>query len=167
LSAAKELRDGIRRLGPPPPKLTDAIRGTPTGLLLDALAIQVNSRKAEGMKFKLNLVYPDNGETFVVEMSNATLTHIAGHQAKDADLTITLNRSDLEEIMLGKTKLAELARAGKARLDGNPAVLQQLAAACEMFDPMFQIMPGTKAPAEPPKPKDEVFKNELPPVHVP
>jgi alkyl sulfatase BDS1-like metallo-beta-lactamase superfamily hydrolase len=167
LSAAKELRDGIQPRGALPQKAADVIRGTPTGLLLDALAIQVDSRKAEGMKFKLNLVYPDNGERFVVEMSNATLTHIAGYQAKDADLTITLNRSDLEEIMLGKAKLAELARAGKARLDGNPAVLQQLAAACDKFDPMFQIMPGTRASAEPPKAKDEVFEHEIPPVHVP
>lgn len=160
LSAAKELRDGIRPLGPINPKPPDAIHGTPTGLLLDALAIQVDSRKAEGMKFKFNLIHPDTGEKFIVEMSNATLTHMAGYQAKDADLTITLNRADMEDIMLGKTKLAELAKAGKAKLDGNPAVLKQLAAACEMYDPMFQIMPGTRPPAEKPKTKDEIFKDE-------
>ena len=39
------------------------------------------------MKFKINLSTPDNGEKFVVAMSNATLTTIAGYQAQDADLT--------------------------------------------------------------------------------
>ena len=167
MSAAKELRDGIRPLGLPGGKPPDAIHGTPTGLLLDALAIQVDSSKAEGMKFTFNLIHPDTNEKFVVEMSNATLTHIAGYQAKDADLTITLNRSDMEDIMLGKTKLEVLAKAGKARLDGNPAVLRQLATACEMYDPMFQIMAGTKPPAEMLKPKDEVFKDETHAVSVP
>ena len=167
LSAAKELRDGIRPIGLMGAKPPDAIHGTPTGLLLDALAIQVDSRKAEGLKFKFNLIHPDINEKFVVEMSNATLTHMAGYEAKDADLTITLNRADLEEIMLGKTKLAELAKAGKAKLDGNPAVLQQLAAATEEFDRLFQIMAGTKPPAEKPKTKDEVFKDVTPPPQVP
>jgi alkyl sulfatase BDS1-like metallo-beta-lactamase superfamily hydrolase len=166
LSAAKELRDGIGQLAMS--KLgSDAIRGTSTDLLLDALAIQVDSRKAGGLKFKFNLIHPDIGEKFIVEMSNATLTHIAGRQAKDADLTITLNRADLEEIMLGKTKLEELAKAGKAKLDGNAGVLQQLAAATGTFDPLFQIMPGTKPAAAKPKAKDEVFKHETPQPHTP
>ena len=119
------------------------------------------------MKFKFNLIHPDINQKFVVEMSNATLTHIAGYQAKDADLTITLNRADLEDIMLGKTKLAELAKVGKAKLEGNASVLQQLAATCEMFDPMFQIMPGTKPAVEMPKAKEEIFKHDTPRMHEP
>ena len=73
-------------------------------------------------------------------------------------MTVTLNRSDLEDIMLGKTKLVELAKVGKAKLNGNASVLQQLAGACEMFDPVFEIMPGTKRVAETPRAKEEVFE---------
>lgn len=93
--------------------------------MLDNLAIQLDSRKAEGLKFKFkfNLIQPDINEKFVVEMSNATLTHISGYEAKDANLTITINRGDLEDIMLGKTKLEELVKAGKATLDGLPATV--------------------------------------------
>ncbi len=144
LTAAKELRDGIGNITLLPSAAPDAVRGTPTSFLFNSLAIQVDSRRAEGMKFKLNLVFPDINQKFIVEMSNATLTHIEGYQAKDADLTVTLTRGDFEEIILGKAKLADLAKSGKAKLDGNPAVLQQLASACEPFDPAFQIMPGTK-----------------------
>lgn len=56
-------------------------------------------------------------------MSNATLTHISGYEVEDANVTITLNRGDLEDIMLGKTKLEELVKAGKATLDGLPATV--------------------------------------------
>jgi alkyl sulfatase BDS1-like metallo-beta-lactamase superfamily hydrolase len=167
LSAAKELRDGIGQLAMPKQAPPDFVRGTSTELLLDSLAIQVDSRKAEGTKFKFNLIHPDINEKFVIEMSNATLTHIAGYQAKDADLAITLNRADLEEIMLGKTNLEDLAKAGKAKLDGNAIVLKQLASAVEGYDPLFEIMPGTKPPAEKPKAKEEVFKDDAPRAHEP
>jgi alkyl sulfatase BDS1-like metallo-beta-lactamase superfamily hydrolase len=167
LSAAKELRDGIRPLELPDMAQPDFVRGISTGLLLDALAIQVDSLRAEGLKFKFNLIHPDINEKYVVEMSNATLTHIEGYLAKDADLTITLNRSDFEDIMLKKVKLAELARAGKARLEGNQAILQQLVGTVEMFDPMFEIMPGTKAAPKIPASKGEAFAHDAPVVREP
>jgi alkyl sulfatase BDS1-like metallo-beta-lactamase superfamily hydrolase len=167
LTAAKELRDGIRPVelfSSAPP---DIVHGTSTSLMLDSLAIMVDSRKAEGLKFKFNFILPDINEKFIVEMSNATLTHIEGYEAKDADLTLILNRSDLDDIMLGKAKLMELAKAGKAKLEGNANVLQQLAGACEMFNPMFEIMPGTKRAVETPKAKEEVFKSDTPRPHEP
>jgi linear primary-alkylsulfatase len=167
LTAAKELRDGIRAVelfSAAPP---DIVHGTSTSLMLDSLAIMVDSRKAEGLKFKFNFILPDINEKFIVEMNNATLTHIEGYEAKDADLIMTLNRSDLEDIMLGKAKLMELAKAGKAKLEGNANILQQLAGACEMYDPMFEIMPGTKRAVETPKAKEEVFKNDTPQPHEP
>ncbi len=34
------------------------------------------------MKFTINLVTPDNGEKFIIEMENATLTNIAGFQPR-------------------------------------------------------------------------------------
>jgi len=60
----------------------DFVRGTSTELFLDYFGIQMDSRKAEGMKFKINLLTPDNGEKFVVEMSNDTLTTLAGYQGE-------------------------------------------------------------------------------------
>ena len=35
------------------------------------------------MEFTINLVTPDNGEKFVLELFNATLTNIEGYQAED------------------------------------------------------------------------------------
>ena len=37
----------------------------------------------------MNLVTPDNGEKYVVELSNGTLTSLAGFVSDSADLTIT------------------------------------------------------------------------------
>ena len=46
-------------------------------------------------------------------------------------------------------------------------MLQQLAGAREMLDPMFEIMPGTKRAAETPKAKEDVFKQDALRPHEP
>jgi alkyl sulfatase BDS1-like metallo-beta-lactamase superfamily hydrolase len=56
----------------------------------------MDSTKAEDFEFTIDLATPDNGEQYVIELSNATLTNIEGYQAADADISITISRSDLE-----------------------------------------------------------------------
>jgi alkyl sulfatase BDS1-like metallo-beta-lactamase superfamily hydrolase len=109
LAAALELRSGIPEGASPKTAGPDMIRAMTTDLFLDFLGIRMDSRKAEGMAFTINLITPDNGEKYAVEMSNATLTNIKGYTADDADLTITINRSDLEAVMMGVVSLSSSA----------------------------------------------------------
>ena len=88
---------------------------------------------------------PDNGEKFIVELSNETLTNIEGFQAKDADLTITINRSDLEMTMMGAVSFDDQITSGKAKLEGNRDVLEEFKSMLVHFDLGFEIMPGTGA----------------------
>ena len=120
-----------------------------TELFLDFLGIRMDSRKAEGMEFTINLVTPDNNEKFVIELSNATLTNIEGYLAKDADLAITINRSDLEQVMTGEKSLAAQIKDGTAKLKGDQGVLKQLASTMVEFEIGFEILPGTKGPSKP------------------
>ena len=161
LAGAKELRDGIIAVKAAKAGSPDFVRGTSTELFLNYLGIQMDSRKAEGMKFKINLSTPDNGEKFVIEMSNATLTTLAGYQAKDADLTLTIDRRDLEDVMVGTSKLADKVATGKAKMVGNPQVLAQLASTMVKFDDWFEVLPGTK-PKAAEQLKTEVFLDDDP-----
>jgi alkyl sulfatase BDS1-like metallo-beta-lactamase superfamily hydrolase len=145
LAAAYELRSGIPQGETVDSSSPDVIRAMSTELFLNFLGIRMDSRKAEGMRFTINLVTPDNGEKFLVELENATLTNIEGFLADDPDLTITIDRSDLEQTMMGaKTLVAQIA-AGTARIEGDASVLKKLASTMVDFDPRFEIMPGTKA----------------------
>ncbi len=143
LAAAYELRNGIPTGASPKTAGPDVISAMTTDLWLDFLAIRLDSAKAEGHEFKINLITPDNGEKFVVELSNATLTSIAGYQADDADLTITLNRSDLEKTMMGAVSFDDQISSGKAQLKGNRDVYEQFKQMLVHFDLGFEIMPGT------------------------
>lgn len=144
LVAAQELRNGI----PPIP----AARGTSPSLARamttsqwwDAVATRVDSSRADGTDFIINFVTPDTGQEFVVEMSGGTLTNIEGYQSAEADVTITMNRSDLNTVIMGQASLASQLQAGVGTVQGNAQVLMNLAAVLVEFDSSFEIMPGTK-----------------------
>jgi alkyl sulfatase BDS1-like metallo-beta-lactamase superfamily hydrolase len=144
LAGAYELRNGIPTGASPKTAGPDMIRAMTTELWLDFLAIRLDSKKAEGINFTINLITPDNGEKYVVELSNATLTNIEGVQLGDADLTITIDRADLEETMMGKVSFDEQIKAGKAKLDGDTKPYEQLKGMLVQFDLGFEILPGTR-----------------------
>lgn len=144
LAGAYELRSGIPQGETATAASPDVIRAMSTELFLEFLAIRMDSRKSDGMRFTMNLITPDNGEEFIVELENATLTNIKGFQAAHADLTLTINRSDLENTMAGVKTLEAQIVDGSAKVQGDVGILKQLASTMVDFDPRFEIMPGTK-----------------------
>ena len=155
LQGAFELRNGqpggvpTRSTGP------DVVRAMSTEQWLDFVAISMDPRKAEGLPdVKINLVTPDNGEEYAVEMSNATLTTIKGYQAKNPDLTVTVNRADLNQVMMGLASFDDLIKAGKAKFEGDRSGFDRLRSSLVRFTPDFEILPGTaaKKPSNAPKP---------------
>jgi alkyl sulfatase BDS1-like metallo-beta-lactamase superfamily hydrolase len=143
LQGAYELRTGLPGGVPARSSGPDVVRAMSTENWLDFLGISVDPKKAEGMAFVINLVTPDNGENYLVEMSNATLTNIKGEQAKKPDLTITLNRTELDQVMMGASTLDDLVKAGKAKFEGDRKPYDQLKSLLVTFAPNFEIMPGT------------------------
>jgi alkyl sulfatase BDS1-like metallo-beta-lactamase superfamily hydrolase len=148
LAGAFELRSGIPEGASPKTSGPDMIRAMSTELFLDFIGIRMDGRKADGMAFTINLVTPDTGEKYIIELSNSTLTNIEGFQADDADLTLTINRTDLEQTMMGIKPLAAQIEDGTATAEGDLGVLQQLASTMVTFEIGFEILPGTKGPDE-------------------
>jgi alkyl sulfatase BDS1-like metallo-beta-lactamase superfamily hydrolase len=145
LAGAYELRNGIPTGASPKTNSPDLVSAISTELFLNFLGVRLDSKKAANEKFIINLVTPDNGEKFVVELSNATLTSIPGFQAKNANLTLTINRSDLLQVMFGLTTFEELLKSGKGKAEGDLAVLGKLKDMLDTFEIGFEIMPGTKS----------------------
>ena len=150
LAGAYELRNGIPAGASPKSTGPDMIRAMSTDLWLDFLAIRLDSTKAEGVNFVVNLRTPDSGEEYVVELSNATLTNIKGFQAVKPDLTITIDRADLEAVMMGKTTFDDEITAGKAKFVGDRKPYDQLKSMLVQFNIGFEILPGTKADTDKP-----------------
>ncbi len=148
LAAAYELRNGLPQGASPKSTGPDMVRAMSTDLWLNFLAIRLDPAAAEGKHFIINLITPDNNEKYVVELSNSTLTNIQGFQAKNADLTITINRRELNDIMMGAATFDDKIKAGKAKFEGNRKPLDELKQMLVSFDIGFEIMPGTLTPPQ-------------------
>ncbi|GHA79047.1 MBL fold metallo-hydrolase [Formosimonas limnophila] len=146
LAAAYELRHGMPSGTPPKSNGPDMIKAMATELWLNSLAIAMDVKKVDGVNFVMNLVLPDNGEKFVVELSNSALTNIKGQQATKPDLTLTINRTELEKIMGGTATFDQLIADGKAKLDGDRKYFDLLRTSIVRFVPNFELLPGTKSP---------------------
>ena len=162
LAGAYELRSGIPEGATPDSMSADIARAMTTDLFLDFLGILMDSRKADGMSFTINLVTPDNGEQYVIELSNNTLTNIQGYQAEDADLTLTITRLGLAQTITGKKSLMAQIDDGSAKVEGDVGVLKQLASTFVRFELGFEILPGTKGPA----PDEDLNEFEVGPINV-
>ncbi|GBE08756.1 metallo-beta-lactamase superfamily protein [bacterium BMS3Abin11] len=143
LAAAYELRHGISKGAIPHGTGPDMVRAMGTGLWLDYLAIRLDGSKVEGLAGKINLITPDNKEKYAIELSNETLNSIEGYSARDAGLTITINREDLLAIMMGLKTFDEQLKAGKAQFKGDRKIFDQIRLAMTDFNPFFELMPGT------------------------
>ena len=143
LQGAFELRNGLPGGSAPRTLVPDVVRAMTTEQWLDFLAISMDPKKSEGLQFKINLVTPDNGEKFAIELDNATLTNMKGFQVPNPDLTITMNRSDLNRVMMGVASFDQLATEGKAKFDGDRTIIHKLRDLMVTFTPDFEILPGT------------------------
>ncbi len=144
LAAAYELRHGIPTAPIVSSSSPDVIRVMTTGQFLDFLAIRMDGRQTRGMRYAINLITSDNGEKYAIELNNETLTNIEGFQVANPDLTLTIKRSDLEQVMMGVKTLMAMIEDGTAQVKGDETILAKIGAAMVTFDPRFPIMPGTQ-----------------------
>jgi alkyl sulfatase BDS1-like metallo-beta-lactamase superfamily hydrolase len=70
-----------------------------------------------------------------------------GYQASQADLTLTINRADLDNTLTGRKSLEEQIKDGTARFEGDPGILKTLAGMLVDFTPDFEVFPGTSPTA--------------------
>ncbi len=143
LVAAQELRNGMPNIPAPRGTSPSLARAMTTTQWWDAVATRVDSGRAEEMQFVINFITPDTGQEFVIEMSSGTLTNIEGYQAMNADATVSMNRTDLDTVIMGRATLAQQLQAGIGSITGNANVLLQLASVLVEFQAGFEVLPGT------------------------
>ena len=150
LAGAFELRSGIPQGASPDTSGPDMIAAMSTELFLDFIGIRMDSKKAEALgNYTINLITPDNGEKFAIELSNATFTNVEGFLHDEPDLSITIDRSDLENIMMGAKSFTMSIEDGTAKAEGNADILAEIAQTLVTFQIGFEILPGTAgAPGE-------------------
>ncbi|BCL72554.1 MBL fold metallo-hydrolase [Vibrio nigripulchritudo] len=140
LTGAQELRVGTLP-GTPKTASPDVLSEMTVENLLDYIAVRVDSKKAQFTPFSMNVVVPDTGEIYFVEMSNGNLSNGKVDSEREADATLYLNKADITQMLLGNTDLTALLKLKQAGIKGKTEVLTKLQDTLVDFDTSFEIVP--------------------------
>ena len=139
LTGAQELRDGVRKASVPNSSSPDVIRAMTTENFFDFLAIHLDGPRVGARRYAFNIAFPDIHERYWLTVSNGVLNYAKGVEGKDVDASITLDRSTLDDVALGKLKLTDLASSGKVQTTGHPEKFREMLSYFDRFDFWFTI----------------------------
>ncbi|HEY1237878.1 MAG TPA: alkyl sulfatase dimerization domain-containing protein [Solirubrobacterales bacterium] len=139
LTGATELRQGVMDLPAPNTASPDNVHAMTMPLFFDYLAMRLNGAKAGDLRSTIVCVLPDIDESWTLMLRHGTLSHRSGADA-EADATVRINRSDLNEVILGAANLEGLLQEGTATVDGDAQALHDLLGLLDDFEFWFNIV---------------------------
>lgn len=139
-TAAKELRTGQVLVPQVNMAQSDLLAAATIPDILDSLAVRVNSQKAQGKNIRINLYLPDTDEQFSITLTNGNLSYFAAAM-EDADLTLTLNRRDLMQLIGGQLSIPELVALGIDSIAGSPPDSASFLSVLEKDNRYYDMVP--------------------------
>ena len=119
LTGALELRQGAPEKGMPQEALIDMLTQTPIERFLEAMAASLNASKAEGKKLKINLVFSDTQQSFVLSLDNSVLHHVKARPDQNANATLTLTKPFFIKMVLGQAGGKDLLLSDQTKIEGS------------------------------------------------
>lgn len=119
LTGALELREGAPEKGMPREAMTDMLNQTPIERFLEAMAASLNAPKAEGKKLKINLVFSDTQQSFVLSLDNSVLHHVKARPDRNANATLTLTKPFFIKMVLGQAGAKDLLLSDQTKIEGS------------------------------------------------
>jgi alkyl sulfatase BDS1-like metallo-beta-lactamase superfamily hydrolase len=138
LTAAAELRDGPPKKGVDRSAVVDMLNRTPVERFLEAMAASLDGPAAEGKDLKINLVFSDTKESFVLWIENAVLHHRASPATSDANATLTLTKPIFVKMMAGTAGAKDTLLSDDLKVEGSKIDLVR-------FFSLIDKAPGTFA----------------------
>ena len=109
-------------------------------MVLDFLGMRIDAQKAEGKAITFNWILPDSSQKYAVTLKNSALTYTEGKVLANANATVTLPKSSLDNILLKSTTFDDEVKAGRVKVEGNQAMFNEFLGMLVNFDPLFNIV---------------------------
>ena len=138
LMGAYELRNGPPASGLTRSVVLDMLRHTPIERFLEAMAGQLDAQAADGKAMKVNLVFTDLKESYVLELRNSILYHRRLPPAPDANATLSMTKEIFLKAVTGTAGLRDTVLNDDFKVDGSRIDLVR-------FLSLIDRMPGTFA----------------------
>jgi alkyl sulfatase BDS1-like metallo-beta-lactamase superfamily hydrolase len=140
LSGAFELRNGLPSSGVNLNQLRDMLAHVPTERFLERMAASIDGAKAADMRMKINLVFSDSAESYVLSVENGVMHHHKAPPAADANATLRLTRAFFLQMMTGQAGAKDLLLSDQTRIDGSAIDLGRFLALIEKAPGTFPIV---------------------------
>ncbi|MER5948472.1 alkyl sulfatase dimerization domain-containing protein [Streptomyces sp. NPDC001904] len=135
LTAAMELREGVRTEGEVATGSQDTILAMPIGLLFDFAGVHVVGERAADVDVRINFTFMDSGDRWTMWVRNGVLNARAGHDP-DAALTVSGPKQALAAVLLQPERAQQI---DAVTLDGDESALASYGTVLEPFDAHFGI----------------------------
>ncbi|WP_284619371.1 alkyl/aryl-sulfatase [Aquabacterium humicola] len=136
LTAAAELRDGPPKRGVDRASAIELLAQTPVERFFEAMAASLDGEAAADKTLKINLVFSDTRESYVLWIENAVLHHRAAPPAADANATLTLTRPVFVKMVAGTAGAKDTLLNDAVKVDGSRIDLVR-------FFSLMEKAPGT------------------------
>ncbi|WP_329204668.1 MBL fold metallo-hydrolase [Streptomyces sp. NBC_00683] len=139
LTAAQELRRGRPAKPAPGSASGRTMAAMPLPILLDFVAVRLNGPKAEHVDVGINLAVTDAASPRSLRVSRGVLNHWA-RLSEDAELTLTMDRSTLVDVLFRPGRFDEALAAGTVRAEGDTDAFRMLTGLLDTFDRNFDLL---------------------------
>lgn len=119
LTGALELRQGAPDKGLSLAALEEMLQQTPIERFLERMAASLDGASAANVNYRINLDFPDAGETYALWIENAVLHFRKGPPDPKANATLTLTKSFFIRMMTGQAGAGALLVSKDAKVDGS------------------------------------------------
>ncbi|WP_299599358.1 alkyl sulfatase dimerization domain-containing protein [uncultured Microbulbifer sp.] len=132
LSGAKELREGVKKLPTTVTASPDTIANMPTEMFFDYLGIRLNGPKAAGKTMRFNISLPDIKGNYSLVLENGVLNY--GPPVDKPDATVSIDRKELNDIIMGTTTFKDKLSSGSAKVTGDTKKFESLLSLLDTFE---------------------------------
>ena len=140
LSGAQELRSGKTANGPDPAQAIELLGLAPVTRYLEAMAASLNGPRADGSALKINLIFRDSGESYVLWIEHAVLHHRRAPPDPQAHAGLTLTRPAFVRLMTGTAGLQDTLLNPDLSISGSRVDLLRFLALFEKPPRSFAIV---------------------------
>lgn len=138
LTGALELRNGSPQQFATPRR--GLVRALPLDQLFDTWGVRLKAEEVGGIRRTINLTCTDDGQQWVVELSNRALSYRAGRRATAADADLAASRETLSGIGAGDLSVADAMAAGQLTCSGDADALSDIVDHLDVFMGGFGII---------------------------
>ena len=140
LTGAYELRHGVPPAQIDPASMAGLLGRLPPELFFASMATRLNGPKADGKQIKLNFVFTDLDESYVLTLENAVLHHRRADRDPRADATVMLTRDFLVRLATRQAGLRDMLFSDDLNVEGSRTALLNFFSLLDSPDGSFPIV---------------------------